>query len=119
MHAACTRRARDADVRALPRGGSRTSRPGPRRSTRRSSPFIGATGHQGDGLTHAIPDDPQRQFALRAITRNPDSAPARALAARGAEVTAADLVAAHLPEVADPDAYGCQELERKFAESMQ
>ncbi|MGK3206916.1 NmrA/HSCARG family protein [Amycolatopsis sp. MEPSY49] len=52
---------------------------------------VGATGQQGGGLARAILDDPERRFALRAITRNPDSAAARALAARGAEVVAADL----------------------------
>ncbi|MFJ9782468.1 NmrA/HSCARG family protein [Amycolatopsis sp. NPDC101161] len=52
---------------------------------------VGATGQQGGGLARAILDDPERRFALRAITRNPDSAAAQALAARGAEVVAADL----------------------------
>lgn len=52
---------------------------------------VGATGAQGGGLARAILDDPQGEFALRAITRNTDSAAARALAARGAEVVAADL----------------------------
>ncbi|QKV74251.1 NmrA/HSCARG family protein [Amycolatopsis sp. Hca4] len=52
---------------------------------------VGATGQQGGGLARAILDDPERRFALRAITRNPDSPAAQALAARGAEVVAADL----------------------------
>jgi uncharacterized protein YbjT (DUF2867 family) len=52
---------------------------------------VGATGQQGGGLARAILDDPERRFALRALTRNPDSAAAQALAARGAEVVAADL----------------------------
>ncbi|MET8997277.1 NmrA/HSCARG family protein [Amycolatopsis sp. NPDC004169] len=52
---------------------------------------VGATGQQGGGLARAILDDSERRFALRAITRNPDSPAARALAARGAEVVAADL----------------------------
>ncbi|WP_290050103.1 NmrA/HSCARG family protein [Amycolatopsis solani] len=52
---------------------------------------VGATGQQGGGLARAILDDPEQRFALRALTRNPDSDAARALAARGAEVVAADL----------------------------
>ena len=52
---------------------------------------IGATGSQGAGLCEAIMGDPGGGFACRAITRNPGSAKARALAAKGAEVVAADL----------------------------
>ncbi|GII54190.1 nucleotide-diphosphate-sugar epimerase [Planotetraspora thailandica] len=52
---------------------------------------VGATGQQGGGLARAILDDPAGRFALRAITRRPDSDAAKALAARGAEVVAADL----------------------------
>ncbi|GAA5038694.1 uncharacterized protein YbjT (DUF2867 family) [Thermocatellispora tengchongensis] len=50
----------------------------------------GATGQQGGGLARAILDDPAGPFAVRALTRNPGSEAARALAARGAEVVAAD-----------------------------
>jgi uncharacterized protein YbjT (DUF2867 family) len=52
---------------------------------------IGATGAQGGGVVRAILDDPEGPFRARAITRNPDSDPARALADAGAEVVAADL----------------------------
>lgn len=52
---------------------------------------VGATGAQGGGLARAILDDPERRFAVRALTRKPESEAARALAARGAEVVAADL----------------------------
>jgi uncharacterized protein YbjT (DUF2867 family) len=52
---------------------------------------LGATGTQGGGLARAILADPERGFTVRALTRNPDSSAARALAARGAEVMAADL----------------------------
>jgi len=52
---------------------------------------VGATGAQGGGLARAILDDPDGGFAVRAITRNVASDKARALAARGAEVVAADL----------------------------
>jgi len=52
---------------------------------------LGATGSQGAGLCEAILGDPDGGFACRAITRNPGSEKAKALAARGAEVVAADL----------------------------
>jgi uncharacterized protein YbjT (DUF2867 family) len=52
---------------------------------------VGATGQQGGGLAQAILDDPDGEFGLRALTRNPDSDAAKALAARGAEVVAADV----------------------------
>jgi uncharacterized protein YbjT (DUF2867 family) len=52
---------------------------------------VGATGAQGGGLASAILADPDGGFAVRAITRKPDSDKARALAAKGAEVVAADL----------------------------
>ncbi len=52
---------------------------------------VGATGSQGAGLCEAILGDADGGFACRAITRNPGSDKARALAAKGAEVVAADL----------------------------
>jgi uncharacterized protein YbjT (DUF2867 family) len=51
----------------------------------------GATGAQGGGLVRAILGDPAGGFAARAITRNVASDKARALAAAGAEVVAADV----------------------------
>lgn len=51
---------------------------------------MGATGAQGGGLVRAIQDDKAGEFQARAITRNPDSEKARALAALGAEVVAGD-----------------------------
>ena len=51
---------------------------------------IGATGAQGGGLVRAILADRSGSFAVRAITRNPDSEKAKALRAAGAEVVAAD-----------------------------
>ena len=53
--------------------------------------IVGATGAQGGGLARAILADPASAFSVRAITRRPESAPARALAARGADIVAADL----------------------------
>ncbi len=52
---------------------------------------IGATGAQGGGVARAVLADSNGEFALRAVTRNPDADNAKALAAAGAEVVAADL----------------------------
>ncbi|HEX6435428.1 MAG TPA: NmrA/HSCARG family protein, partial [Gemmatimonadales bacterium] len=52
---------------------------------------IGATGAQGGGLVRAILADRSGGFAVRAVTRNPDSEKGQALRAAGAEVVAADL----------------------------
>lgn len=52
---------------------------------------LGATGAQGGGLVQAILKDAEGGFAVRALTRNPDSDKARALAEAGAEVVAADI----------------------------
>ena len=50
----------------------------------------GATGAQGGGLVRAILADRSGEFAARAVTRKPDSEPARALAKLGVEVVAGD-----------------------------
>ena len=52
---------------------------------------VGATGAQGGGLVNAILKDKKGPFAVRAITRDPKSAKAKALADAGAEVVAADV----------------------------
>jgi uncharacterized protein YbjT (DUF2867 family) len=52
---------------------------------------VGATGAQGGGLARAILSDRNSPFAARALTRDINSDKARALAAAGAEVVAADL----------------------------
>jgi uncharacterized protein YbjT (DUF2867 family) len=49
---------------------------------------IGATGQQGGAVAHSLLGE---GVPIRAITRNPHSAKATTLAARGAEVLAADL----------------------------
>jgi len=52
---------------------------------------MGATGAQGGGLVRAIMADKTGEFTARAITRDVNSDKARALAALGAEVVAADI----------------------------
>ncbi len=56
----------------------------------RTITVIGATGAQGGGLVHAVLADPAGGWKVRAITRHPESDKAKALAAAGAEVVAAD-----------------------------
>ena len=67
---------------------------------------LGATGAQGGGLARAILEDVEGGFALRAITRRPDSDQARALADAGAEVVQADLDDQASLEAAFEGAYG-------------
>ena len=59
---------------------------------------IGATGAQGGGLVRAILADKRGSFAVRAITRNPESEKAQSLRSAGAEVVAGD---ADKPETLD------------------
>lgn len=66
----------------------------------------GATGAQGGGLVRAILADPAGGFAVRAITRDPGSEKARALAKLGAEVVAADIDDAASLERVFAGAYG-------------
>jgi uncharacterized protein YbjT (DUF2867 family) len=51
---------------------------------------IGATGAQGGALVRAILADREAPFAVRAITRHPESEKAKAVAALGAKVVAGD-----------------------------
>lgn len=67
---------------------------------------VGATGAQGGGLARAILRDKGGEFAVRAITRNPGSDKAKALAAQGAEVVKADLDDAASLKQAFKGAYG-------------
>jgi len=53
--------------------------------------IVGATGAQGGGLARAVLADPDGGFAVRALTRDPSSEKATALAAQGAEVVQADI----------------------------
>ena len=68
--------------------------------------IIGATGAQGGGLVNAILNDPDTEFAVRAITRNTGSDKARELAGKGAEVVQADLDDKDSLVNAFKDAYG-------------
>ncbi|MCH7232697.1 NmrA/HSCARG family protein [Glycomyces sp. L485] len=52
---------------------------------------VGATGAQGGGLARAILAEPEGEYAVRALTRHPDSDAARELEDLGAEVVRADL----------------------------
>jgi uncharacterized protein YbjT (DUF2867 family) len=52
---------------------------------------FGATGAQGGGLAHAILNDRDSEFTVRAVTRDTHSDKAKALAALGAELVAADI----------------------------
>jgi uncharacterized protein YbjT (DUF2867 family) len=67
---------------------------------------MGATGAQGGGLVRAIMNDPDGGFTARAITRNPESDKAKALADLGAEVVAADVDDASSIKKAFEGAYG-------------
>jgi uncharacterized protein YbjT (DUF2867 family) len=67
---------------------------------------VGATGAQGGGLVRSILADRGGPFAVRAITRDTGSVTAKALAAAGAEVVAADIDDAASLRRAFEGAYG-------------
>src|SRR6185503_12144573 len=67
---------------------------------------FGATGAQGGGLAHAILTDPNSEFAVRAVTRDPNSDKAKALARLGAEVVTADIDDKESMQKALAGAYG-------------
>ena len=67
---------------------------------------FGATGAQGGGLVRAITSDANSEFAARAVTREPNSDKAKALAALGAEVVYGDLGDAASVHKALEGAYG-------------
>lgn len=52
---------------------------------------FGATGAQGGGLVRAILNDPNSEFAVRAVTRNADSDKAKQLVKMGAEVVTGNI----------------------------
>jgi uncharacterized protein YbjT (DUF2867 family) len=67
---------------------------------------VGSTGAQGGGLVRAILRDPSHEFIARALTRDPASDKAKALAAAGAEVVAGDVDDADSLKRAFAGAYG-------------
>jgi uncharacterized protein YbjT (DUF2867 family) len=67
---------------------------------------VGATGTQGGGLVRAILGDSSGGFAVRALTRDPDSEKAQELASLGAEVVKADLDSGPSLMTAFDGAYG-------------
>ena len=60
-------------------------------SDKKTIAVLGATGAQGGGLVRAIQADRNGPFRARALTRDVNSDKAKALAATGAEVVAADV----------------------------
>ncbi len=67
---------------------------------------VGATGAQGGGLVRAIMRDKGGEFTARALTRDVNSDKAKALAALGAEVVAADVDDVESLKKAFAGAYG-------------
>src|SRR5438067_10541062 len=67
------------------------SNPESKNSGKKIIAVVGATGAQGGGLVRAILDGKSGGFAARAITRDPNSDKAKALADAGAEVVGADV----------------------------
>lgn len=66
----------------------------------------GATGAQGGGAVRALLADPEHRFAVRALTRDPESVSARALAEQGVEVAQADFADEASVRAALEGAYG-------------
>ncbi|MFO1449701.1 MAG: NmrA/HSCARG family protein [Opitutaceae bacterium] len=60
-------------------------------SSKKIITVLGATGAQGSGLVRAIMNDRSGEFTARAVTRDPKSDKAQALASHGAEVVAGDV----------------------------
>ena len=95
--ASCTDRSR-RDRRLRPDSRQRSDREGTDHVDKKIIAVVGATGAQGGGLVRVDPGGSKSgEFAVRAITRDSDSPAARALAAAGAEVVAADIVRSRQP----------------------
>ncbi|MCD6010975.1 MAG: nucleoside-diphosphate sugar epimerase [Flavipsychrobacter sp.] len=60
-------------------------------SKKKTIVVFGATGAQGGGLVRAILNEPNSEFAVRAVTRDVNSDKAKVLASQGAEVVAANI----------------------------
>jgi uncharacterized protein YbjT (DUF2867 family) len=68
--------------------------------------IFGATGAQGGGLAHAILQDSNSEFAVRAVTRDTQSDKAKELASMGAELVKGDVDDANSMRKALEGAYG-------------
>lgn len=68
--------------------------------------IAGATGAQGGGLARAILADPNAEFSVRAITRDPNSVKAKELAKLGAELVVGNVDDAESMTRAFEGAYG-------------
>lgn len=75
-------------------------------SSKKIITVFGATGAQGGGLAHAILQDKNSSFAVRAVTRDPNSDKAKELAGLGAELVKADIDDPQAVENALKGAYG-------------
>ncbi len=75
-------------------------------SSKKIIAVFGATGAQGGGLARAILNDPNSEFAVRAVTRDVNSEKAKELGRLGAEVVAADVDDAASVQKALDGAYG-------------
>ncbi len=73
---------------------------------RRLIVVTGATGAQGGGLVRALLNDPKKTFAVRAVTRNPESPKALELTRRGAGVVKGDIDDVESLKKAFKGAYG-------------
>ncbi len=72
----------------------------------KSNSGFGATGAQGGGLARAILNDPNSEFSVRAVTRDPNSDKAKELTKMGAEVVAGDIDDIESMKRVLKDAYG-------------
>lgn len=75
-------------------------------ANKRKIVVFGATGSQGGGLVDSILDDPESEFSVRAVTRDPGSDSAKSLANKGAEVVKANIDNFNDIKEALDDAYG-------------
>lgn len=80
-----------AEKKNVKTAGVKAEKKADRTTDRKIIAVIGATGSQGGGLVRAILEDAKGPFAARAITRDPKSDKAKALADAGAEVVGADV----------------------------
>jgi uncharacterized protein YbjT (DUF2867 family) len=60
-------------------------------SEKKTIAVVGATGAQGGGLVRAILNDPNSEFKVRAVVRDPESDKAKEISGMGAELVQGDL----------------------------